>query len=381
MMGRAREQGDVPDGRPRGPAAGGGVRSRGSASCASWSRPRSAGGSSPTGRGGDGAHAAQAAARGRRLHARVARGDARAAARDLPADAHARGPTRAASAASPPRQPRLPQDGARVALVRRCAGRAEVPAPASVEARDHGRRRHLGLGRELRPLHAAVRVRDGEPVLEGPVVGVHRRHRRGHPVLPGVRRHRRGRAPGEHRGRRRLGRRALRLRPRLRGVPRPAPARDHAQVVGDPARRRPQQLPRVPGLGRQRHPEAGPPRLLAQPRAARLLGHRRLDHLRVRAPTATASTSAATCASSSASSRPSPRADPRRSAVEEIPGPVGDARQREQLRPLAAAERMAVAPDQQCRIVGAEQRRPQDPRGRSCRPRPAATRRSPPPAR
>ena len=73
-------------------------------------------------------------------------------------------------------------------------------------------------------------------------------------------------------------------------------------------------------------------------------------------PTATASTSVATCASSSASSRPSPRAEPRRSAVEEIPGPVGDARQREELRPFAAAERMAVAPDQQCRIVGAEQR-------------------------
>ena len=39
----------------------------------------------PRGRG-DGAHAAQAAARGHRVHARLARGDARAAAGDLPAD-------------------------------------------------------------------------------------------------------------------------------------------------------------------------------------------------------------------------------------------------------------------------------------------------------
>ena len=161
------------------------------------------------------------------MHA-VARGDARAAARDLPAHPRARGPARPAPQASAPRQPRLPHDGPRVALVRRCAGRAEVPPSPPVEARDHGRRRHLRLGGELRPLHAAVRLRDGEPVLEGALLGVHRRDRRGHPVLPGVRRHRRGRPPGQHRGRRRLGRRALRLRPRVPGVPRPAPARDHA---------------------------------------------------------------------------------------------------------------------------------------------------------
>ena len=49
-----------------------------------------------------------------------------------------------------------------------------------------------------------------------------------------------------------------------------------------------------------------PPRLLARPRAARLLGHRRLDRLRVRHATATASTSAATSASSTSSSAPSP---------------------------------------------------------------------------
>jgi len=66
------------------------------------------------------------------------------------------------------------------------ARRSQVQEPAPVEARDHGGRRHLGIGGELRPLHAAVRVRDGEPVLEGAVVGVHRRHRRGDEVLPGV---------------------------------------------------------------------------------------------------------------------------------------------------------------------------------------------------
>ena len=87
-----------------------------------------------------------------------------------------------------PRAPRLPQDRARVAVVRRCARGAEVPEPAPVEAGDHGRRRHLGVGRELRPVHADVRLRDGEPVLEGAVVGVHRRDRRGHALLPGVRR-------------------------------------------------------------------------------------------------------------------------------------------------------------------------------------------------
>ena len=56
------------------------------------------------------------------------------------------------------------------------------------------------------------------PVLEGAVVRVHRRHRRGHALLRGRRGHHRGRAPGQHRGRRRVGRRPLRLRPRLRGV-------------------------------------------------------------------------------------------------------------------------------------------------------------------
>ena len=48
--------------------------------------------------------------------------------------------------------------------------------------------------------------------------------------------------------------------------------------------------------------QPGPPRLLAQPRAEVLLGHRRLDRRASTATTATASSSAATCASSRSSS-------------------------------------------------------------------------------
>ena len=121
--------------------------------------------------------------------------------------------------------------------------------PQAVEARDHGGGRHLRVGRELRPLHAAVRLRDGRAVLEGAVVGVHRRHRRGHALLRRVERAHRGRAPREHRGRRRVGRRSLRLRARVRGVPRPPPRRDHAEDRDHPARRRAQQLPRDADTG------------------------------------------------------------------------------------------------------------------------------------
>ena len=242
------------------------------------------------------------------MHA-SARRDARAAARDLPADAGARGTARAAPAPPTSRHARLPQDGACVALVRRCSGGAEVQEPARVEARDHGRGRHLGLGRELRTLHPAVRVRDGEPVLEGPVVGVHRRHRRGHQVLPGMRR-RDGRRPSrQHRGRRRLGRRALRLRPRVRGVPRPSLQRGVAEVVGDPARRRAEQLPRVAGLGRRCAAEAGQARVLAEPGASAATGTPAIRSSPTTCPTATVSTSAATFDSSSASSPPSPRVE------------------------------------------------------------------------
>ena len=134
-----------------------------------------------------------------------------------------RGPTGPAPPAPQPWHARLPPDRAPLTVVRRGPGRTEVQAPQAVEARDHGGRRHLRLGGELRPLHVAVRLRDGGAVLEGALVGVHRRDRRGHAVLRRVERAHRGRAPRQHRGRRRLGRRPLRLRPRVRGLPRPPP--------------------------------------------------------------------------------------------------------------------------------------------------------------
>ena len=148
-----------------------------------------------------------------------------AAQGDLPADPQAR---RAPGPQAPPRPQgpaRLPQHRAPLAQLRRRAGRAEVPLPAAVQARDLRRRRHLRLGRRLRPLHAAPRLRHQRPVLEGAGVRLHRRHRRGHPLLRGRRGHRRGHPPGQHRGRRGLGRRPLRLRPRLRGVLEAATAR------------------------------------------------------------------------------------------------------------------------------------------------------------
>ena len=54
-------------------------------------------------------------------------------------------------------------------------------------------------------------------------------------------------------------------------------------TVIDP-RRRPQQLPRVAVVGAQGDAAPRSPRVLAQPRAAQLLGHRRLDRRRVRHP-------------------------------------------------------------------------------------------------
>ena len=107
------------------------------------------------------------------------------------------------------------------------------------------------LGRGVRPVHADARVRDPEPVLEGALVRVHRRHRRGHRLLPGHRGHHRGDPPGQHRGRRRVGRRALRLRPRLRGVLGALRQGHRPEVDRAAARRRPQQLPRQPGVGGQ----------------------------------------------------------------------------------------------------------------------------------
>ena len=123
------------------------------------------------------------------MHA-SARGDAAAAARDLPADARAGCETRAAPPPPAPRHPRLPPDHSPLDGVRRHPGRAEVQTAETVEAGDHGRRRHQRLGRVLRALHVAVRLRNAERVLEGAVVGVHRRRRRGDPLLRRGRRHR-----------------------------------------------------------------------------------------------------------------------------------------------------------------------------------------------
>ena len=99
------------------------------------------------------------------------------------------------------------------------------------------------------------------------------RNTRGHP----------GRHPsGEHRSRRGVGRRALRLRPCVRGVLGPLRQGRRPQDHGAAARRRPEQLPRQPVVGREGDPPEGAPRLLAEPRAAVVLEHRRLDRRRVR---------------------------------------------------------------------------------------------------
>ena len=100
---------------------------------------------------------------------------------------------------APPRSQgaaRLPQHRAPLAQLRRRAGRAEVQVPAPGQARADGGRRHLRLGRCVRPLHADARLRDPGSVLQGPLVRVHRRHRRGHRVLPVDRGHHRKRSTG-----------------------------------------------------------------------------------------------------------------------------------------------------------------------------------------
>ena len=130
-------------------------------------------------------------------------------------------------------------------------GRAEVQVPAPGQARDHGRGRHLRFGRRVRAVHAASRLRDLVAVLACAGVRVHRRPRRSHALLRRRRRHHRSRAPRQHRSRCGVGRRSLRLRPRVRRVPREVRPRRRPQDVGDPVGRRPQQLPRVAGMDRQ----------------------------------------------------------------------------------------------------------------------------------
>ena len=84
----------------------------------------------------------------------------------------------------------------------------------------------------------------------------------------------RGHPPGQHRGRCGVGRRALRLRPRLRSllgtVRQGRRPEDHGAAAG----RRPEQLPRQPELGGQGDAAEGAPRVLAESRAQELLEHR-----------------------------------------------------------------------------------------------------------
>ena len=256
-------------------------------------------------RRGDGQDAAQAAARRRRVHARLARRDAVPEEGAVSAHPQARRPPGPQAPARPQGPARLPQHGAPLAQLRRRAGRAEVQVPAAGQARADGRRRHLRVGRRVRPLHADARVRDPGPVLEGPLVRVHRRHRRGHRLLQGDRGHPGGDPPGQHRGRRGVGRRPLRLRPRVRGVLGALRQGRRPEDHGAAARRRPQQLPREPELGGQGDPAQGAPRVLAEPRAASATGTPATRSSASTAPTPTASTSAATCASSRPSSRSS----------------------------------------------------------------------------
>ena len=210
-------------------------------------------------RRGDGAHAAQAAARRRRLHARVARGDARAAAGDLPAHARARGPARAAAPAPPPRPPRLPPDRART----RCRTAACRPSRSSSDP--HPSKPEIMVVADISGSVASFarftlqfvyamesqfsKVRSW--VFIDGIDEVTRFFER-------VRRRRRGGPPGQHRSRRRLGRRPLRLRPRVRDVARAPLPRGHAEDVDHPARRRAQQLPRVAGVGARRDAQARP---------------------------------------------------------------------------------------------------------------------------
>ena len=73
---------------------------------------------------------------------------------------------------------------------------------------------------------------------------------------------------------------------------------DRPQDDGHHPRRRPEQLPRLPVVGRQGDAAPGPPRLLAEPRARSPTGTPATRSSGSTAPTATASSSAATSASS-----------------------------------------------------------------------------------
>ena len=243
----------------------------------------------------------------------------------LPADPEAGG-------APGPQAPPRPQGPARLPrTVRHSLSYGGVPAepkfryPAPGQARDLRHRRHLGFGGRLRPLHPASRLCHRRPVLEGAVVRVHRRHRRGDPLLRGRRRHRRGRAPGQHRGRRGVGRRPLRLRPRLRGVLEHLWPRDRPEDHRDDPGRRPQQLPRLPGLGHQGDPHRRPATCSGSTPSPGPTGTPATRSWASTASTATASSSAATCASSRGSSTTWPEASAPRGGAASAPRRPGGA--------------------------------------------------------
>ena len=236
-------------------------------------------------RRGDGAHAAQAAARRRRLHARVARGDAAAAARDLPADARARGAARAAPAAPAPRHARLPPDRPRTrwrTAACRPSRSSSDPQPSKPEimvVADIS-----GSVAQLRPLHAAVRLRDGRASS--------RRCGRGCSSTASTRSRASSRSPTTSPRRSTASTpkptscgstatptTATRSRCGTSATYREVTQKTSIILLGDARNNYHASQAWVLGEMRKR----GPPRLLARPRAARLLGHRRLDRLRVRA--------------------------------------------------------------------------------------------------
>ena len=98
-----------------------------------------------------------------------------------------------------------------------------------------------------------------------------------------------------------------------------------------------------------------------EPGAARLLGHRRLDRLRVRqvlrrrvrVPQPPPAPAVRHDRRRRLTAQPSSH---RASRVEERPGPVGDPGERDELRALASPERMSVAADEQRRVVRGERR-------------------------
>ena len=116
---------------------------------------------------GAGPLGAQALARGHRRHARDARRAGHAAPGPPAAVTQAGRAPGAQAAPRPQGSARLPGHDAALALDGRRADRAAVPPPAAGQARDLRDRGHLGLGRQLRPLHPAPRVRDLVAVLQG----------------------------------------------------------------------------------------------------------------------------------------------------------------------------------------------------------------------